>query len=360
MKPAPERRNEIQWLRALAAFEVVVCHSDLIVKHFSPHRIIEEPWYNALAGVGVELFFLVSGYIMCMRVPATKGYRAFLTSRITRIYPLYWLFTTLVVLVATAVPAWRLGFSPDVATIARSYLILPGWGFPILGPGWTLEYEMVFYLLVTLLMACGVTRGPGMVGFAWLLAGLGLVGCLRGPAEEGSALLFHLLSPYMFAFGAGWLLRCLEGAARPAKLRAVALFAALAALAFWAGPDWAQHRLMRIGFAALVFTAVLLARRAFQAETRLNRAMWLVGDASYSLYLSHWFVLSAAGKMLGALGIPSELDWPVRVLGWGLCVAVGIAFYRWLEQPMERWLRRGRNRRPVMARPPRLPVPAPR
>ena len=51
----------------------------------------------------------------------------------------------------TAVPAWQPGGSVGSArSFLRSYLVLPDWGFPILGVGWTLEYEMIFYLIVAL------------------------------------------------------------------------------------------------------------------------------------------------------------------------------------------------------------------
>lgn len=335
-----KRRNEIQWLRALAASEVVICHSDLIVKTFSDHRIVADPWYGPVSAIGVELFFIVSGYIMCMRVPATKSWASFIWSRIIRICPMYWLLTTVVIIVAMVVPTWRLGgFTLDGETIARSYLMLPEWGFPILQLGWTLEYEMVFYLLVTALMAAGVKQGPMMVPFAWGLAVLGAIGAALGPKTEGSALLFHLASPYMFAFGAGWLFRAIEQAHQVERIRGVAVFGAIAAVALWVGPAWGDALVLRILLACLVFVGFLAARRIFQADNAVNRFAGLIGDASYSLYLTHWFVLSAAGKILGRFGVPAEMDDVVRAAGFLASIAVGVGVFLWIERPLDRWLR---------------------
>lgn len=337
-----ERRNEIQWLRAIAAFEVVVCHSDLIIKNFSDSRIILNPWYNPVAGMGVELFFIVSGYIMAMRSPKFSSTRSFISSRILRIIPMYWIFTTLVVLVGIVVPGWRLGdFEPSLAVFARAYLILPGSGFPILGVGWTLEYEVVFYGLVALLLAFGLARGRRLASAAWIFVGLGWVGSVLGPLGERSALLGHVFTPYMFAFGAGWLFRCLEQAPRPVQLRRLAWLAAIAASAVWLGPDWGDRLILRIGVAVVVFAACLLGQRVLQADTPVNRLIWLAGDASFSTYLCHWLLLSATGKLLGALAVPESWGWSLRLLGCLLSVAVGIAFFRTVEQHIPRWLRSG-------------------
>src|SRR5690606_34237809 len=70
-----------------------------------------------------------------------------------------------------------------------------------------------------------------------------------------------------------------------------------------------------------------------------NRAASVVADASYSLYLSHWFVLSALGKALGALQLPPSLNWAARGAGIVVAVAFAIACFRYVEDPIDRWLR---------------------
>ncbi len=246
----------------------------------------------------------------------------------------------MVLVVGLAVPNWRLGeFSLSVETLARSYLILPGWGFPMLGVGWTLEYEMVFYGFVAVLIATGLLRAGPCAGFAFLLAGLALVGCIVGPRETGSALLYHICSPYMFAFGLGWLLHASERMDTPARLRSLALFGAVVAVAAWLGQGWSDHLLLRIVAMAVVFMAALGLRVTLNADTLLNRAMSKLGDASYALYLSHWFVLSASGKVLDALDVPASLDPLARVAGLAASLAVAVVVYNWAERPLDRVLR---------------------
>ena len=60
-----DRRGDIQWLRAIAALEVVLIHSDLATKHISETSIVGTT-YAYFGGIGVEVFFLVSGFIISM------------------------------------------------------------------------------------------------------------------------------------------------------------------------------------------------------------------------------------------------------------------------------------------------------
>lgn len=81
----PGRRPDLEWLKALAALEVVVCHSDLAVKHFSG-ALLSRSWY--LPVIGVEVFFVVSGYLICLRASACPGALAFMRARFLRLLPL--------------------------------------------------------------------------------------------------------------------------------------------------------------------------------------------------------------------------------------------------------------------------------
>ncbi|KRE05836.1 hypothetical protein ASE63_05810 [Bosea sp. Root381] len=354
-----ERRVEIQWLRAVAACEVVICHSSLLTKHFTSSVPIPA-WYQPLSAIGVELFFIVSGYVICMRVGESDGARPFLVARILRLYPMYWIFTCVAVLAYLLNPAWHLNnFTFELLPMAKSFLILPQTGFPILGVGWTLEHEMVFYVFVAVMLLTIGGSNRAKLSLAWLLAGLGAVGAVLGtpphpliagaPGADSTALLSHVFSPFMFAFGLGWLARVLEDG-RSSKLWIDVLpFILFAIGALWLAPEWGRLPLLRIAIAALVFAGFLACRGRF-ADTPLNRLIWQLGDASFSIYLSHWFLLSAGGKLMGHLDPPDWLELPVRIVGVGASIAFGLVVFLLIEKPLDRKLRR---------RPATLPVAAP-
>lgn len=346
---AAARRIEIQWLRALAATEVAIVHSDLLTKYFTDYRLVGEWWYQPIGGVGVELFFILSGYVICMRAPFHASAGAFMRSRVMRLFPLYWVFTSIVLLTYFINPTWRLNnFHLDLNTIAQSYLILPQWNFPILGVGWTLEHEMVFYWLVTLVMLRWSMAGSARFVIAWLLVAMGFIGCLQGPAPGYGLWPFHIFSPYMFAFGFGWLLCCLEDMDRQMRLGNLAFIGIIAGFAYFFGTSFGGRLVLRIAFAAVVFYGFIAFRREFTAENRLNRLVLKVGDASFSIYLSHWFVLSALGKLLSLLQPPAYTSGLIRGIGVAISIAVGMWLYEMLEKPLGVWLRRGASVRDLL------------
>jgi peptidoglycan/LPS O-acetylase OafA/YrhL len=329
------------WVRAVAATEVLIWHSDLITKHFSASTVAAS-LYRPFGAIGVEIFFVLSGYIMCMRAPTYASGPRYLLARVTRLTPLYWLFTTLVIAAYFLNRNWHLGgFALSAQHLAGSYLMLPVAGFPILMVGWTLAYEMIFYALVALLAAGGGYRGAGgpLVLFCTVFA-CGIAGLMQpqvNPTDVGPV--GHILSPYMLNFAFGWLVRYVEqnGGLRR-HWRLLACVAGIFVLTSLQATPEAQRLAMRIALAVTCVLLFRLARPWLQRDNRVNRAACLLGASSYSLYLSHWFVLSVLGKAIAPYA-PTGDATALRASGIALCLLVGLAVYLLIEQPVDRFLR---------------------
>lgn len=339
-KPA-ERNESIQWLRAIAATEVMIWHSDLVVKGFSNAQI-QTSAYAPLGGIGVEVFFIVSGFLMAYVTADRPSARDFMTSRARRIFPLYWAFTLLVILVYLANPKWHLGgFSLDALNVLKSLALWPQNGYPILTVGWTLEHEIVFYGFVATLCALAGRNGAvPRLAFGMLLCALGLAGTLLPDALRAYGLLSHSLSPYMFAFGFGWMLHTWPRVPRTAAIATGMMCGGLFLMAWTLSQGHDLSLIHRMTLAGLLVVAALASRRMLAGAGRAGRLFAALGEASYSVYLSHWIVLSSLGKLVGAAGLPAVLDLPVRVVACLIAMGVGLYLFVLVERPLDRRLRR--------------------
>jgi exopolysaccharide production protein ExoZ len=158
----------IQILRCFAALLVVVWHSHISIRLFSQDywpdgdylfRALHYPsWANHLYA-GVDLFFCISGFIMSMLADRTKWANAgaFIIDRFARILPPYWFFTIAVIAVYLLNPRFNIGgltgsWGQDALPILKSFLLVPQDQQPVLGVGWTLIHEFLFYYLVAILI----------------------------------------------------------------------------------------------------------------------------------------------------------------------------------------------------------------
>lgn len=167
-----QRIDGIQVLRAIAALLVVFGHSVEVLESRGQTPFISIHLSRFFSTFGVFLFFMISGFIMITSsiglYDKPRGPQTFLARRICRIVPLYWI-VTLVYVAKLAV----VGEMPDVSGVLQSLFFIPYNGtrpdmHPIFGVGWTLNYEMEFYVLFALSLFFSTQRG-----LALLFAALG-------------------------------------------------------------------------------------------------------------------------------------------------------------------------------------------
>lgn len=359
----------VQVLRGLAALMIVIGHSQSTVAaiveaagaSFARSRLV--PW-----GASVDLFFVISGFIIVYasgRLFGTPDARAeFLRRRLVRIVPLYWLVTT-VMLALLAAAALKGGDRfPSAGAIAASYAFLPfdtygdGRLFPVADLGWTLNYEMFFYALLTLAIALPRRRALALT--ATLIVALALAGSVV--PDPGVA--WFWTRPIVLDFALGMAVAGMTGRVRlPQGIRVTVALAAAALLVadpahvfdgpagFTVANDWP-----RVIFAGMPFAAILAAA-VLSAQPSMPRAMLPlahVGDASYSLYLLHPFALIAVEKLAQKLPAAAVAPgWLLVACTVAAAIALALASYRWVERPMTdalaRRLATRRPSRPVMA-----------
>lgn len=338
---APRTIESIQHLRALAALGVVVFHAlGLLEKQFGV-----EVTYKQLGAAGVDLFFVISGFIMCVTaVVRDERPGTFVWKRILRIVPLYWLITTFVLAIVVVKPELMRSASRDVAHFVASYLFIAwphptvtGRHWPPVIPGWTLNYEMLFYAVVTLSLL--LTRSRRLPLIATVLVALPLAGWLLKPAGVLEFYTEPILLEFLFGVLIGqWFAR--GGEIRSGASLALMLVALLAF--FTVGLLGNEHNRLWSWGVPLALLVVGALGAPGLAQGAVRNFSKLLGDASYSLYLVQFIVLSPAAKILGKLSQSLALPWGGVLLVVGLiavAVAAGLLCYLLIERPIQRALK---------------------
>jgi exopolysaccharide production protein ExoZ len=320
----------IQYLRALAALSVVWLHARYIIPSIADQ--LGAPYYG---GSGVDLFFVISGFIMVVNTSRNGvAPQKFFLLRVIRVVPLYWLAT----LAAIACAAFEHSHVYPPVAIVRSLLFIPYapptaphdvW--PIVQNGWTLNYEMFFYALFALSLAA--PRGVRLPALAATLGSLVVIGKVFGPFAAPLASFY--VSPWLLEFVAGMLLA--HGWLR--HVSRDSLPESLFLIAFGLYCLGAAHSLVIVMGGAFVMIAGCLNTRISALE---NRPLLELGNASYSIYLSHQFVLEALAW--GWIRVFPRITWGLSVLFMALaliaCALAGYLCYRFIENPLTTRLRK--------------------
>lgn len=286
------------------------------------------PWTR-----GVDIFFVISGFIVTLSASRfAEQPVAFLWRRFLRVAPLYYLFTTLMVVVVVAMPhgAKDTGFEPG--QIMASYLFWPweradGRIAPVLSLGWTLNYEMFFYVLFAfaLLTRRSLSTLAGLL-FAWVILGLFWP---KAPVAIG-----FWTNPLIleFLFGMALARMWQRGMVRPdIGLALLAMGGGLALMVALHGTD--LPRFVAAGLPAMLIVAGgTLFCPASSCVTWKGR---ILGDASFALYLSHRFVLRALTLILIPV-LPATLGGALifAAIAVAAALVVSVFVHRLIELPL--------------------------
>ncbi|WP_295208166.1 acyltransferase [uncultured Brevundimonas sp.] len=346
-----ERFYGVQALRFAAATAVVGTHAlDLVGARLGQETALSGGTLENFGAVGVDVFFVISGFIIATTTQGQTGVGAagaFLWRRFRRVAPIYWLLS-LPILIGMA----RGGtLSPEVA--AATFLFWPFSGlemtFPALGPGWTLCFEMLFYAGFGLAIAGGRRVAWGLIGAYAAMLAAGLVVATPVLRFWGAPIIVE----FLLGVGIAWVWR-----SAPPRLGLWAV--GLAMLGFGLGlvvgyggiddvralnDPWNGLRRAAVwGLpSALLLFGVVRMERTDRAPGRLARVAAFMGDASYSIYLVHVLVIRALGRLFesGMVALPGDAVVGLTVVA---SLAAGAVVHVWLERPLLRLMTPSRHR----------------
>jgi exopolysaccharide production protein ExoZ len=353
----------VQRLRGIAVLMVIIVHVEDVARHLPGWGGVHSLYSRHLGYSAADLFFVISGFIMAY-ITFSRPFdpRAWAISRFIRIYPMYVLFSLMVMLLWLHDPRMTMGTGEQSwPRVLISLTGMPQADLPLLFVGWTVEHEVVFYTVVFMTATfLGRNRLTLVMGVLSALA------VARWGLQQSTGVViwdWHLASPYMIQFTLGVLihrywdrLQAL-GWKRPL---AMAILPLTAAILYSESGSINEEPMRRVVLFGAAYSLLLLAVLNREREQRAAGRVWLrrdalvwMGDVSYSIYLTHPFVLGAFGKLFPFVGTSVAAQWSAIALAAVVTLLVGIVTHVLLErQVMElgRWLSRPRVRSGAEAR----------
>ncbi len=343
----------IQLLRGLAAVLVIHSHAIGHQMKLNNGEALQRQFFHlsSFGAVGVDIFFVISGFIITLvakKFVREHGFQDFLAKRLLRILPIYWMLT----LVELAHTLIRHPERSPLTTTIKSIILLPifdqgNFIFPIISLGWTLSFELYFYLIVALFL---LRKRKNFI--MQLIAFMGSLVCIGLFVPGISNPLFRFITnPIIIEFLLGCLIGMLYLSGSRLKptlsygLIGIALLIFLSTIILGNGDtsraesilidDKAPIRLLLWGIpsAALVMGLLFLE---LNQRLQFNRQLILVGDASYSIYLTHYFALTVFTKFwyLSRLPFPDVFI----ILAVIFATVVGTGFYLLIEKKILHYL----------------------
>jgi exopolysaccharide production protein ExoZ len=330
----------LQSLRALAAFIVMAGH----VTH-EAETISEETgrFYNYIPypnAVGVDIFFVISGFVIVYASHKLMGQarqaKYFMVRRLMRIVPIYWFYSFLMIGTVMLIPSMVDTIRPELGHIFKSLFFYPHMRplgdavRPFYALGWSLNYEMYFYLIFAVLLFLPLKRL--MIALTIYLSGSVIAGLFL-PADL-VALKFWF-DPYVLEFLAGaWIAYgFIQGWRLPARWFELLLGISIVILIalFFPVQNSIESQLMRFFVGIILVAGMTLPKGSEEASP--PALFSALGDSSYSLYLSHPFAIGAMKVLwiVAGLGLSLWIYVGVTIIA---CLIAGHLSYLLIERPM--------------------------
>ena len=325
------RYQNIELLRFIAALAVVYFHAVGTLRAVAFPEIGPNP-LTELGAAGVDVFFVISGFVIFLSL--TRKNRTpieFARDRLIRLVPAYWILTISHLVILASVAILRGAEVPfDFSWTIQSLFFVSqplGNNLPLISQGWSLEIEMLFYLLVAVGL---IIKNPiaNIVFPAVALVSLVGFGLLPDLALEFifGGLLGYLYTRIKFpapvAIGAGVI--------------GIVLFVAPVILGAVDAPRWVTWGIPSM---LVVFSAINLPQ--------LNwKILPTIGAASYPVYLLHMMVINIVSPIMSMFGSSTAMFFGALASCLILSQLLGIVFDKLVDKPISRFLK-SRIKKPI-------------
>lgn len=342
----------LQIIRATAMILVLFIHTDYFFTQIFNTKFLFGLFYPGGDG-GVDMFFVLSGFIIYFvhSKDINKKQNAFtyFTKRFIRIYPVYWIVTLLILHLHFLLPQYGSGNETNFLTIIRSLLLAPSTQAPIIHAAWTLVYEVIFYISFGFLIYSGFKKLKHFIYLLIILTSFGWIYSFINIQKFQESFLYIFFSYHNFefllgCFGAYLVLKRELRIARQLLIFGIVIFFSMVLLEFQHGEPIYPLRLIGYGLSSFFIITSLssleIYKRLKDLDGRFYKLLLILGNASFSIYLTHQVLISGIGRILSSkLGFLVNLQ-IIIFITLALTTCFGIYFYLFIEKPIIRYLRK--------------------
>ena len=346
--------KSLQSCRAIAAMLVFLYHLGATVsleKYFGT-LIFYKPF--SFGDCGVEFFFVLSGFIIHNAHHKDFFNRQVLVSyikkRIFRIFPVYWIILSALYISCLFVPQLGAIDRMTMQEVIKSFLLIPSTssgvsvtGAPLIVVAWSLHYEILFYAIVGFFIA-------GRIGTVSIIMIILACWIFRYQGFELDYPFLHISRDYLLLFLMGTMVSYfnqlhVHKVWVSCAVSFIGLFlfisVALDQVYFLGWYNNFQTLMFGLSFSLVICGLSNSERAGFVIGG--NPVLQVLGNASYSLYLLHFPLISIFCKICVYLGINnkglflSSIAYTIILL---LCIFISVKFHTIVEKPLTHWLRK--------------------
>ena len=334
-----KRLELIQFSRALVPFMVMLFHLSGSMMGYFDYNLLGLS-FIPISG-GVNYFFALTGFMMYYiyhrSFGQTNQLKSFLLNRFIRIYPLYWLLTCLFLFVLLLYPSFSMGHETDIDTLITSFLLVqsPRELEPVLIVAWSLVHTVFFYLVFSLLFFSRVNISKAIITIWALLT----IAFSLGYLYIDHFLISFFFNQYNLIFLAGIL--CAYYITHfKINLKVSILMIIIGGLGFpvlWLNT---VHPFIPIDFdmgTGLASALIILGLGSIdmQKDMKIPRFFNYIGNAAFSIYLSHHFVLDLLTELMSQLSVYDYLGgWLTSMVLLIFMLSIGCIVHSFIEKPL--------------------------
>ncbi len=331
--------TSIHYMRGIAASFIVFYH---ILNRKNIYNNLYIDWLNS----GVDLFFVISGFVIfSVAMNPNTSPKEFLRRRFIRVVPLYWFFTSMFILFSLYIPNFNTSFIFHANQAIKSFLFIPHYHpshskeiWPILIPGWSLNYEIFFYIIFA-----GILLTGRIYIFSKITIIFTSIITLKLFIESKNPIFVAYTNPIIFEFVAGIFFANLYYNTSLFKNRKNIQYIgiALIIISFFLlllslHPNIGQiPRAIKWGLPTSLIIFGCLLSEDLIAKFKIS-FLRVLGNASYSIYLSHSFGIGACTFMWKRINYPLQgiSLFLFTIISFLVCILCGIIAYYLIEKPL--------------------------